>query len=136
MRTRFFTYLFLEVLSTILVVATFKLISDRNVAGLVAGSIFIALGTYIILDLTKRNIHFRTFSFYGAFTHLFFTGIPLITVRLLNWSTPHEDLFVLGVPAPTFHRIAEKVFVILVLCTVIDLIKTFLPVRQQKGEHS
>ncbi len=131
MRKKFLMFLVLEVLLTLAVIIIFKTIEDRSIAGVIAGSLFLSFGFFIIYSLTQTKFYMRAFSFYGALVHLGMGAIPLLATRLMNWGIPHEELLILGVPAPIFHKIAEKIFVILILCTLVDLIKTFIPVRTQ-----
>jgi len=132
MRKKFLLFLILEIAVTLSVIIIFKTIENRSFAGLFAGSLFTGLGAYIFIELIKTKSTFRFFSFYGVCIHLFFSAIPLILTRVLNWDIPHSDLIIFGMEAPLFHSIAEKIFVILMLCTLIDLMKTLLPLRSQK----
>lgn len=127
LRKKFLTFLFLEVATTLLVILIFRYTPSRNVAGVMAGSLFISVGAYIVFNLKAKSARFKTFTFPAALVHLFVTAIPLLTVRLMNWGTPHAELSVWGLPAPTFHMLAEKIFLILMLCTVFDFLKTYLP---------
>lgn len=133
MRKKYISYLTLEILTTVFVILLFRFIENRNIAAVIAGSTFIAIGAYIVWDLCKTRLHFKSFSFYAATIHLFLTAIPLLASRLMNWSVPHSELLILGMPAPSFHKLAEKVFTVLILCTLIDLCKTFIPVRKERA---
>ncbi len=127
LRRKFLTFLFLEIATSLLVILIFRYSPNRQIAGVVAGSLFISIGAFILYSLRLKSLRFKTFTFPAALVHLFATALPLLIVRILNWGTPHADLFVWGLPAPTFHKLAEKIFMILMLCTVFDFLRTFLP---------
>lgn len=132
MKKKFLLFLILEVAVTLSVIIIFKTIDNRNFAGLFAGSLFTGLGAYILLELLRTKTPFRFFSFYAVSIHLFLGALPLIFTRIFNWGTAHADLMIFGMEAPLFHKIAEKIFMILMLCTLIDLIKTLLPFKGEK----
>ncbi|MGH1469542.1 MAG: hypothetical protein ACRBBP_11840, partial [Bdellovibrionales bacterium] len=70
MRRKFLTFLALEILLTITVIILFKTIEDRSVAGVIAGSLFLSFGFFIIYSLIKTKRYIKAFSFYGAIVHL------------------------------------------------------------------
>lgn len=119
---KFLFFFILEVLSIILAVFIFKNIESKNLAGLIAGSQFLALGLYVLISLLKSSQPFKFFTFYGALSHIFLTTIPMLFLRLSYWNTDFKELSFLSFPTENLHKFSEKVFLFLMLCTLLDFI--------------
>ena len=98
-------------------------IENRLIAGLVAGAVFVALGIFILM-IGIQSRHFRTTpTFWAGCLHLFGSALPLLITRQLNYSRGFEDVFVLGLPGPVFHRVSTLIFFILMAATTFDLVR-------------
>ncbi len=119
-RRRFLLYFLAEIGSAVLAVVLFRLISNRFVAGSVAGFAFILLGLFIFgFGLVDHRLRV-SWSFRIACLHLFFVSIPMLSVRLSNFGVAFGDLAVWGIPGPSFHKVSEGVYLALVVGTLID----------------
>lgn len=116
--------LFLEVFTLPIVVAIFKFIESRMMAGLVAGALFIVVGlilvytNYIWIGFKKSPV------FWLSCVHLFLIAIPIYVFRNLNLEVPFEEVLIFGIPGPIVHKISEKVFSVLMLVTLGELMYT------------
>ncbi len=100
---------------------SFKMIPDRSLASIVAGSMFVALGV-TILTLGMRDRAFRkTFTFWLGLIHLFVISLPMMGTRIATFGADFHSIKILGlIPGPEFHRMSEMFYVVLVIGTVID----------------
>lgn len=122
---RFIWLLAAELLIVAVVPIIFMKIHDRFSAGMVAGTIFIAVGVSIVV-LGIKDIAFRkSLSFFAGLLHLFVSALPLFITRVINYSKGFDDVQVLGLPGPVFHRLSTTIFSILILTTVIDLARAW-----------
>jgi hypothetical protein len=128
MKRIYLRFLISEILMIGAVALIFRTIPDRVLAGVVAGTLFVSLGLWILVlglvsiksvDPDRRFWHSATF--WAGCAHLFLTSLPLMITRLLNWSTSFEQVDVLGLPGPVFHRLSTTVFSVLILATAFDL---------------
>ena len=103
---------------------SFKLIADRGLASMVAGSMFVALGV-TILTLGLRDRGFRkTFTFWLGLIHLFVISLPMLGTRIATFGADFQSVMILGfIPGPTFHGMSEMFYVALVIGTVIDRVR-------------
>ncbi len=104
-------------------------IENRLLAGMIAGTIFVALGVFILVIGFQSRPFRKTPTFWAGCLHLFGSALPLLVTRILNFSKGFEDMFVLGLPGPVFHRVSTIIFFILMLATAFDLVKVW---RTQK----
>lgn len=119
---RFYRMCFvLEVLTVLVVPLIFKFIENRTQAGFIAGSVFVFLGAFVVTGGLRGAQILRSPTFAVGCVHLFIVSLPLLITRALNYETSFEDLFILGVPGPLFHRLSTGLFVVLFVATVFDL---------------
>ncbi|RYZ76369.1 MAG: hypothetical protein EOP05_05215 [Proteobacteria bacterium] len=122
MRRYFGFLLILELLVIGIVTTIFKFIPDRMTAGAIAGTIFVLLGVYIVRGGWKEREK-RTASYYAGCLHLFLSSLPLMITRLLNQSAGFEQVNVLGLPGPIFHRVSTTIYMILLIATIWDFVR-------------
>lgn len=116
----FLKFLVAELFTIVAVVATFRLVEERLIAGAIAGSIFSLLGIAIVIR-GIRDRGFRSgFTFYAGCAHLFLSSLPLMITRFLNRAVGFEQVNVLGLPGPVFHKVSTAIFLLLIAATVID----------------
>jgi hypothetical protein len=124
--TKFYAWLLaVEVLIVALVPVIFTQIQSRLIAGLVGGTVFVALGVFIVIVGAQVPAFRRTPTFWAGCVHLFASGLPLMITRLMNMSVGFDDVLVLGMPGPLFHKFSTAVFVVLVIATVFDLLRAW-----------
>jgi hypothetical protein len=93
---------------------------DKQIAGLVAGFLFGLLGLFIgFVLLTSRTI--KSFTFWWLFVYLFYSVIPMIFNRLNSWGADFSEVKIWGMEGPEFHKVSERIYMVLLLCTAIDL---------------
>lgn len=113
-----------EIAAMLVALIVFKTLPDRTLAGMIAGSTFLALGVVIFaLGLKLREFR-RTFTFWLGSVHLFLISLPMMGTRIVNLETDFQSIMVLGmVPGPVFHRMSELFYIALVIGTVIDRVR-------------
>src|SRR5690606_25357495 len=98
-----------------------KLIEPRNYAGLVAGAMFIAVGSFLVIR-NVQWVHYKCSpTVWLSCVHLFAIALPMFVLRIPNLHMPFEEHLILGLPGPVLHKISEKVFMALVLVTFLEL---------------
>lgn len=122
MKRLFLRCLIFEVLVVMAVVAVFRLIEVRLMAGAVAGLIFLALGLYIFVMGFKEPQFRRSKTFAAGCAHLFLSAIPLFLTRFLNYGLEFENVNILGLPGPLFHRVSTGIYIVLLVATLFDLV--------------
>jgi hypothetical protein len=123
--TRFYAWLLaVEFLVVAAAPVIFTTIESRLLAGMLAGSIFVALGVFIVMIGLQNRAFRKGPTFWAGCLHLFGSALPLLITRLINYSSGFEDVRVLGLPGPVFHKVSTGVFAILMLATVIDLVRS------------
>jgi hypothetical protein len=119
---KFIGLLIFEILTVIIAMSAFKLISDPLVAGAIAGGCFTLLGL-VIFVMGLRDARFRrSITFVMGCVHLFLVAIPLMSVRFLNSAMAFGEIKIWGLSGPTFHRLSGVVFWMLMIGGVIDAI--------------
>ncbi len=110
-----------EIAAMIVAYLSFQMIPDRGLASIVAGSMFVALGVTIV-TLGMRDRAFRkTFTFWLGLIHLFVISLPMMGTRIATFGADFHSILILGIiPGPTFHRMSEMFYIVLVIGTVID----------------
>lgn len=116
------TILILEVLVVCAVIFLFSKV-DRQIAGLIAGFIFGILGLVIGFQLLRTRT-LKSFTFLWLFVYMFYSVIPMILNRLNSWNSDFTDVEIWGMSGPEFHKVSEKIYLILILATLIDLVIT------------
>ncbi len=113
-----------EIAAMVVAYLSFQVIADRGFASVVAGSTFVALGvTILALGMRDRNFR-KTFTFWLGLIHLFVISLPMMGTRIATWGADFHSVQILGmIPGPTFHRMSEMFYVVLVIGTVIDRIR-------------
>lgn len=111
---------FVMVLAGALAAIIFQVGLDPRVAGLIAGSSFVAVGVYGMFASwsERRNRPLALASFGLALVHLFGVALPMLGFRLQNWDQPFSKVEVWGLRGPEFHQISTRlygVWIVLVL---------------------
>lgn len=110
-----------EILTVPIVIFLFRSL-DRKVAAVIAGSLFLAIGFYLLRALLSQGSVFFHLSFWAALTHLAFS-LTLVGHRLFFWEKGMHEILIYGkVPGPVFHYYSEKVYAALIVATLVDLI--------------
>lgn len=122
MRRYFGFLLVVEILVIGIVTAIFMSVPDRMTAGAIAGTVFVLLGFYIVRGGWKEREK-RTASYYAGCLHLFVGSLPLMITRFLNSAAGFEQVNVLGLPGPIFHRVSTTIYTILLVATVWDFLR-------------
>lgn len=103
--------------------ASFSLISVKIWAGISAGTVFIALGALILIEgMRNKELRYRP-TFLMGLMHLFFVSLPMLGIRLWNYSMGFEQIQIWGLAGPVFHRLSTGVYFILVLATLFDWVR-------------
>jgi len=114
-------FVLLEVIGVVVAASVFQLLESRLLAGMIAGAYFINSGAYMLWRIVQWPDRFRSFTLYPLLIHVFAISFPIVIVRALNINVDFNDLMILGVPGPVFHRISTIVYGILIFATIGDL---------------
>lgn len=123
----------IQILTVPLVIFIFKFSPSRQVGGLVAGTVFILGAAFMIFLLNRQRSLAMSRWLLGLFgMHLFLVAIPMVFVRLTNWDTEFEALKIWGLDGPQFHKLSERLYLVLILSTVFAIAKQWLTSRRIK----
>lgn len=116
------TILAIEVLTAPVVIMYFKFIEPKKLAAVFAASTFVITG-FAILKITRRwKDAYASFVYWAIHIHIFVFAIPMLVARVAFWQKPFEDVRFLYFSGPEYHLIAQKVYAILVLGTLVDIL--------------
>ncbi len=119
----FLKILIIQIITIPFIIILFKTIDSNKHAGLIAGLCFFTTGLYFLSELKRSTKMFRTFSFYGISFHLLVAVIPMLIIRIMHWSLNFKDINILTLPASEFHKISESIYMIMLLCTILDFFR-------------
>jgi len=122
--------LFIEILIVILVIFIFSQL-DHQIAGLIAGFLFGLLGLIIGFQLLRAR-SLRSFTFWWLFVYMFYSVIPMILKRLGAWGTEFSDITIWGMAGPEFHKVSERIYLVLIFSTIFDLTLTWFSKRKAR----
>ena len=120
-RQRFWRGVLLVVLGLYPVVVTrlFKIL-PRDEAAFWAGVGFLVAGILGLIQGFRLPSTFRSFGFWGALIFLIFSAIPIWVGRLAQPDLSFEELLILGVPGPYWHRAASPLYGLFLLGLIWD----------------
>ena len=124
-----------ELFVVVLVPLIFHYIENRLYAGMVAGTVFIVLGLYVIAPGLRAARDRACFSFWAGLLHLGISALPLFITRMINASSKFEEVQVLGLPGPVFHQFSTAVYTVLLVATALDLVIAYRKSRRG-GENA
>lgn len=102
----------MQVIGLIFAALIFQFGLDPRVAGVIAGSTFIAIGVYALWVswLERRNRHFTLAVFGLSVVHLLGVALPMLGFRILNWNEPFSKVAVWGLAGPEFHSLSTRLY--------------------------
>ncbi len=122
-------------LATIGIVIFLFMNLDKQIAGLVAGFLFGLLGLFIgFVLLSNRTL--KSFTFWWLFVYLFYSVIPMVFNRLNSWGADFSEVKIWGMDGPEFHKVSERIYLVLLICTTVDLIFEWLKSRRKSSPNS
>lgn len=112
------------------VIATFRLIEERRIAALVAGSQFIFIGTLLFAQ-SLRLPHRRTsLLFWSSLIFLFGVALPMVIQRLRYWNHDFSEISIWGISGPHFHSLSNGFYLLLIAGVIAEWIKVRAGVRK------
>ncbi|HMN66905.1 MAG TPA: hypothetical protein PKC28_00040 [Bdellovibrionales bacterium] len=118
-------FLCLQACAVVVAGGSFALIEDRLWAGALAGSYFVLSGLFMVTRAVQWNDVWRSFCWYPLIAHVFGISIPMMVTRFAQAGLHFENVKILGLEGPAFHRLSTVIFGALVLGTLIDLARTW-----------
>ncbi len=119
-RNRYRQYLSIEALVILLVLGSFRLIPDRQIAAVVASSLFLFSTLGILWWESKFEGYRKRVTFFMLIIFLVFSIIPVMGLRFLNWGIPFEELSLFGVTGPQIHKLSNYLFIGVMIGFFID----------------
>ncbi len=110
----------LELVTVLLVISLFMQL-DHQIAGLIAGFFFGLLGLLIGFQLLRTRT-LKSFTFWWLFVYLFYSVIPMMLNRVRMWGVDFAEVRVWGMDGPEFHKVSERIYAILIVATVLDML--------------
>jgi enolase-phosphatase E1 len=105
--------LLLQFLSVPLVLSFFKFLSPPKVAALFAGALFVIFGSIGLFRTFRHGSLKKNLLFWLFAVHVFIISLPMMLVRLANWSAEFSSLTIWGLPAPAFHGLSSVLYLII-----------------------
>lgn len=117
-RNRFSVYLILQAIVIALVMVIFKVVPDRRLASVLAGSLFVVLPLGLMAFELFREGFKRWYWFLGTLQFWLLFAVPILGLRLTHWREPFVTLEVFGVPAPFLHQWSSKSYMLWMVVTL------------------
>lgn len=110
-----------QVFSAVVAALVFRLGLDPRIAGLLAGTTFVAVGFVGVRTswLARAQGPFPTIVLLISLVHVLGIALPMLGFRLLHWSQPFSKVAVWGLSGPQFHEISTRVFGVWVVFTAL-----------------
>lgn len=117
-----------QFLSAFVAAIVFRLGLDPRIAGLIAGTSFVAVGLMgIRTSWVARNEGILVnIVLLTSLVHVLGIALPMLGFRILNWSQPFSKIAVWGLSGPQFHEISTRVFSFWVIVTAVAAFVAFL----------
>ncbi len=112
-----------EVLIIVAVPFIFKWIEPKKVAALFAGALFVALGISVLFGSLKYENLRKTFFTIAGGIHLFVVSVPMLAARIFYFDRDFDQIQIMGLGAPQFHKYSEYVYMALLLATAYQWFK-------------
>jgi xanthine/uracil permease len=133
-RSALFRLLLLGI-NIVLVILLFQMIPEKKVAATIAGFTFIGTSSALFwLSFCGTRIP-KAFTPWVAGGFLILVAIPMVAVRLLNWSMEFTDLSVWGIPGQEFHQLGSRLFLLQPLAVILDAAIEFLKQKKKNPKH-
>lgn len=100
------------------VILCFRLIEDRRMAAVFAGTIFVTVPGVLMFFRRRRPFPDRRANQIWWSGVLFFWVLfawPILGVRLMNWERPFSELRIFSLPAQQWHQLANSAFMMMML---------------------
>ena len=114
---------------------SFSFISNKLIAGAVAGLGFVCVGLLLFRYSLKASKPYSWVTFYTSLIHLFGISLPMIIVRWLNVETPFAQLHIWGIQGHQFHAYSMQFYYVLLGGIVLDGLRAVY-IRTKKNQSS
>lgn len=105
----------------------FRFSPDRQMAGAIAGVIFVAIPLVLLVsELRQAQRHWYQLVAVGVF--LVVSALPIFLLRIFNWGTDFNELSLLGVTGPQLHKLSNVLYLAMMATTAF----CWLRARQSK----
>ncbi|MCB0413940.1 MAG: hypothetical protein KDD50_06380 [Bdellovibrionales bacterium] len=95
-----------------------------KIAALIAASLFLSLGLFMLYSSLKLTNTLKSLLFWSALIHTFVFTLPMLSMRLLHWDRAFNEIEWLGVKATTLHNYSTPFYKFMMLFTLIDIFRT------------
>lgn len=117
---RYRTYLFIQALAALLVMVTFRVVSDRQIASVIATCWFLlASGGVVLYELRGPDAK-KSMAFWATAIFIVFFIFPTIYLRVISWNSNFDEAMILGLSGGQLHRASNIGFLAMVACYFIQ----------------
>ena len=100
----------------LIVTLLFKIIPDKQTAGVIAGVGFILLPSFFLfLEFVneKSKIHIAVLALF-----LSCSALPIFLLRVFNWTADFKTLSILGVSTNTLHLMSNFIYILIIISAI------------------
>lgn len=108
------------------VLALFASIHEKQLAAVFAGGLFILSPLLVLTNEIRQQkliLALKSFSVWGCLQFLILSALPVFLLRVTNWGVPFDQLSMLGVAGPDWHRFSNISFLLMLLGFAVDGIR-------------
>lgn len=117
-RKSFLQYFAVQVVVIFLVMAIFKWIENRQIAATLAGFLFVITPVVLMVKEYRRDELTEKTWYYGVLQFWVLFALPILSIRLMNWGVPFDQLSFLGIPGTVLHSWSSKSYTVMMLITL------------------
>lgn len=122
-RGRYRNYLSMMAIVVMLVLILFRTLDSRAVAATVAGLLFLSSTLVVLLWEMKQPQFWKSFSFAGSVIFLISSVVPILWMRFANWGVSFSEITFLGLPAQSWHKTSNYIFLLFVILIYVDHVR-------------
>jgi hypothetical protein len=113
----------MQIAVVLLVAIVFQAVENHQVAGVIAGILFIGIPTYILIDHYRhtRSLEGPLILAIGLFEAAF--AFPMLFMRVKHWGEDFATLTIWGISGELFHSISTWGYLLMVIATIYEMVR-------------
>lgn len=102
------------------VIFLFRLIDDRRLAGVIAGSLFLEIGVLLAFLEVKFGRGLKSLVFWAAAFFLVVSAIPVMSLRLTHWDMAFDEIEWMGLTGRQLHSFSNATYLLMAGAVIIE----------------
>lgn len=121
-------YMLIHAAIAVAVIFIFKLIDERKIAALIAGTLFIVGPSYVLWNEWRLGLALKKVTWWTTLVFLCLSALPIFLLRIIYWDQAFENISALGITGQQMHAMSSYIFILMLLGFFVD---SFIERRQR-----